>query len=338
MLTIDGSFGEGGGQILRSALALSLVTGTPLRMTRIRARRERPGLQRQHLTAVRAAAAVGRAEVTGAAIGSRELVFRPRGVTPGDHTFDIGSAGTTSLVLQTVLPALLGAAGPSSITLLGGTHNPLAPPFEFLERAFFPLLARLGPRVTATLEAWGFYPSGGGRLRVTVEPAPLGGLELLERGAIRRQSVLAAVANLPETIARRELATAAAVLGWDPSYLQSHVVTGSHGPGNVVLITVESEHVAEVFAGFGEKGLRAEIVAERAATEAREYLDAGVPVGPHLADQLLLPLALGAGGSFRTVAPTLHARTQADLIERVLGAKIAFTEEGPRSFRVDVRR
>src|SRR5580658_774884 len=119
MHTIDGSFGEGGGQVLRSALALSLVTETPVRITKIRARRERPGLQRQHLTAVRAAAAVGRAEVTGAAIGSRELVFRPRGVTPGYHTFDIGSAGSTSLVLQTVLPALIGAAGPSAITLLG---------------------------------------------------------------------------------------------------------------------------------------------------------------------------------------------------------------------------
>ena len=166
MLTIDGSAGEGGGQILRSTLALSLCTGTPVRITGIRAKRDRPGLMRQHLTALRAAAEVGRAEVSGAELGSREVAFHPRGAAPGEYAFNVGSAGSATLVLQTVLPALLSASAPSDLLLEGGTHNPLAPPFEFLDRAFLPLIARMGPRVSATLEARGFYPAGGGRIRV----------------------------------------------------------------------------------------------------------------------------------------------------------------------------
>jgi RNA 3'-terminal phosphate cyclase (ATP) len=336
MFTIDGSRGEGGGQILRSALSLSLVTGTPVRIHGIRAGRARPGLMRQHLTAVRAAAEVGRAEVSGAEIGSREVVFRPRAVEPGTYRFNVGSAGSTTLVLQTVLPALATASGPSELTLEGGTHNPMAPPFDFLEQAFLPLLGRMGPRVTAHLDACGFYPAGGGRLRVSVAPAPLTRLELPARGEIRGRLVVAMVANLPGAIARRELDAAAAVLGWDPSCLRIQVIKGAPGPGNVVTIRVESEHVTEVFIGFGEKGVRAETVAERAATEARAYLDAGVPVGEHLADQLLLPMALAGGGSFRTVAPSSHTRTQIELLEQMLGARTTVTERDG-AFDVEVR-
>jgi RNA 3'-terminal phosphate cyclase (ATP) len=336
MFTIDGSRGEGGGQILRSALSLALVTGTPVRIHGIRAGRARPGLMRQHLTAVRAAAEVGRAEVSGAEIGSREVVFRPRAVEPGAYRFNVGSAGSTTLVLQTVLPALATASGPSELTLEGGTHNPMAPPFDFLERAFLPLLGRMGPRVTAHLEASGFYPAGGGRLRVSVAPAPLTRLELPERGELRSRAVVAMVANLPGAIARRELDAAAAVLGWDASCLRIQVVKGAPGPGNVVTILVESEHVTEVFTGFGEKGVRAEVVAERAAKEARAYLDAGVPVGEHLADQLLLPMALGGGGAFRTGAPSSHTRTQIELLEQMLGARTTVTERAG-AFDVEVR-
>lgn len=337
MLTIDGSRGEGGGQILRSALSLSLVTGTPVRIHGIRAGRARPGLMRQHLTSVRAAAEVGRAEVSGAEIGSREVVFRPRAVEPGTYRFNVGSAGSTTLVLQTVLPALATASGPSEVTLEGGTHNPTAPPFDFLERAFLPLLGRMGPRVTARLEACGFYPAGGGRLRVSVAPAPLSRLDLPERGEIRSRLAVAMVANLPGAIARRELDAAAGVLGWDPSCFRVEVIKGAPGPGNVVTIAVESEHVTEVFTGFGEKGVRAEVVAERAATEARAYLDAGVPVGEHLADQLLLPMALAGGGSFRTGAPSSHLRTQIELLEQMLGAKTVIAERGGGAFEIEVR-
>jgi RNA 3'-terminal phosphate cyclase (ATP) len=309
-----------------------------VRITGIRARRSRPGLMRQHLTALRAAAEVGRAEVSGAEIGSREVVFRPRGAAAGEYAFNVGSAGSTTLVLQTVLPALLRASGPSRVLLEGGTHNPLAPPFEFLDRAFLPLLARMGAKVSVALEARGFYPAGGGRLRVEVEPAPLGGLDLLERGEVVRREVVALVANLPGAIAKREIDTIVGVLGWPRSAGRVEQVKGSPGPGNVVNIVVESEHVTEVFTGFGEKGVRAELVGERAAAEARAYLAAGVPVGEHLADQLVLPMALGGGGAFRTLAPSSHTRTQIDLMEKMLDARIAVAPAGQDAFEIRVKR
>jgi RNA 3'-terminal phosphate cyclase (ATP) len=338
MITIDGSTGEGGGQILRSALAISLSTGAEVRITSIRARRARPGLLRQHLTALRAAVEVGRAEVSGAELGSREVVFRPRGARPGAFAFNVGSAGSATLVLQTVLPALLTMDAPTEITLEGGTHNPLAPPFEFLDRAFLPLVARMGPRVTATLLAHGFYPAGGGKIRVVVDPAPLGRLELTERGAVVRREVVAKVANLPGAIARRELEAAERALGWEPACFRIETLRGSAGPGNVIDVVVESEHVTEVFTGFGQKGVRAEAVAERVAAEARAYLAAGAPVGMHLADQLVLPLALGEGGVFRTVAPSSHTRTQIDLVARLLGVRIDVDEHAEGSFEIRVRR
>jgi RNA 3'-terminal phosphate cyclase (ATP) len=338
MLTIDGSSGEGGGQILRTSLALSLVTGTPVRVARIRARRARPGLMRQHLTAVRAAAEVGRAEVSGAELGSTEVTFRPREVTPGDYHFAIGTAGSATLVLQTVLPGLLHAAGPSRVTLEGGTHNPMAPPFDFLDRAYLPLVRRMGAQVTATLERRGFYPAGGGRFQVEIAPAPLSRLDLLERGEVRAQRLVATVVNLPGSIAAREIAAALEVLGWDRSCYQQEVLKGEQGPGNAVTIDIESEHVTDVFTAFGEKGVRAEAVGERVAREAAAYLEAGVPAGEHLADQLLLPIALAGGGSFRTMAPSSHTTTHAALIEQILGLKVRIEQVSERAWQVEVGR
>src|SRR5438874_10033599 len=186
MLIIDGSEGEGGGQILRTSLALSLVTGQPFRIERIRAKRQKPGLLRQHLTGVEAARTVGCAEVVGGALNSQTLEFRPGVVTPGNYRFAVGTAGSATLVLQTVLPSLLTASGTSTLTLEGGTHNPLAPPFDFLARSFMPLIHRMGPSVELELRAAGFYPAGGGRFHTRIEPAKrLFPLVLNERGAIR---------------------------------------------------------------------------------------------------------------------------------------------------------
>ena len=330
MLTIDGSQGEGGGQILRTALALSLVSGAPFTIEKIRGGREKPGLLRQHLTAVNAAVAVGEAEAEGATLGSQTLVFRPRAVKPGDYRFAIGTAGSTGLVIQTVLPALLIASGPSTLTLEGGTHNPAAPPFDFLERAFLPLVASMGPRVSAVLNCPGFYPAGGGRCTVSILPAArLEPLTLLERGAIKRRQARALVARLPRQIADRELAVVRTRLGWSEDELETVIVDGSaHGPGNVLLLEIESEHLTEIFCGFGEVGTRAESVAEHAAKEARRYLAAGVPVGVHLADQLLVPLALAGGGSFRTIGLSSHSRTNLDVIRLFLPTRI--TAKGDR--------
>jgi len=323
LLNIDGSQGEGGGQIVRSSLSLSLLTGKPFRIVNIRAGRERPGLMRQHLTAVRAAEAVSGGEASGATAGSAELTFRPGETKPGEYRFDMGTAGSTTLVLQTVLPALMLAKGPSSLTLEGGTHNPFSPPFDFLAKAFLPIVNRMGPRIEAILERPGFYPAGGGRMRVAIEPAEkLERLGLLDRGEILARRARAIVAVLPRSIAQREVAAVSKRPGWGSASFQIEEVRDAPGPGNVVILEVESEHLTEVFTGFGEKGVPAETVAGGAADEAAEYLRVGVPVGMHLADQLLLPMALAGGGSFRTLAPTRHTETQAEVLHRFLGVDV----------------
>lgn len=336
MLNIDGSHGEGGGQILRSSLALSMVTGVPFRVEKIRAGRRKPGLMRQHLTAVTAAARVSNARVEGAAIGSTSLEFRPGVVTPGEFSFAIGTAGSTTLVLQTVLPTLLCASGPSKLTLEGGTHNPFAPPFDFLAKAYLPLLNRMGPSVRATLERPGFFPAGGGRFTVEIEPAEkLVPIELMERGEIRRRLARAMIANLPRAIAEREVAFVGEKLGWPAECLKIEPVQGSPGPGNIVAIELESEHVTEVFTGFGEQGVPAPAVADEAVKLCREYLAAGVPVGHYLADQLMLLLALARGGGFRTMPLSRHSTTHIDLIAKFLDVRV--TVEPGENGNVTVR-
>lgn len=337
MLVLDGGFGEGGGQILRTALSLSLATGTPFRLVNIRAGRPRPGLGLQHLTAVQAAAQVGDAQVEGAELGSRELTFVPGRPRPGHYAFATGSAGSVTLVLQTVLPPLLTAPAPTSLLLEGGTHNPFAPPFEFLARAFAPLVERMGPQLRLELDRPGFYPAGGGRLRARIEPAQtLARIHLLERGAVRRVSVRALVSALPRAIGERELATAQRILGLAPSALHLQEISDPAGPGNAVLVEVEGERVTEVFAAFGQRGVRAEVVAERAAREALRYIEAGVPVGTHLADQLLLPMALASGGSFRTLPPSTHTTTNIEVIRRFLGVRITAKPEDSEVWRIEV--
>lgn len=336
MIELDGSMGEGGGQVLRTSLALSMVTGKPVRIDRIRARRAKPGLMRQHLTAVLAAAKVSQARVEGAEVGSTSLTFAPGPVAPGEYRFSVGTAGSVTLVLQTVLPALLTASGPSTLALEGGTHNPLAPPFEFLDRVFLPLVRRMGPRVEARLERPGFYPAGGGRFSVEIEPAPsLAGFELLERGEIRGRRGTVILARLPRGIAEREVQQLSKGTGWDPSCFEIREVD-SVGPGNTVLLELESEAVTEIFTSFGEIGVRAEAVAERAVQEMRRYLKAGVPVAEHLADQLLLLLSLAGSGSFTTVPLSLHARTQIELIPRFLDVRIEVEKEERDRYRVAV--
>ena len=326
VLELDGAQGEGGGQVLRTALALSLCLQVPVRLFNIRARRRRPGLQRQHLAAVRAAAAVGRAEVEGAVLGSQTLAFRPRTVQPGRYRFDIGTAGSTTLVLQTVLPALVTAPGPSRIELCGGTHNPLAPPFEFLQRAFVPLLERMGPRVTLALKRPGFYPAGGGRLRAEIAPVErLRPLELADPGPVVEVSATALLSHLPEHIGRRELETVRRGLALAPRHLHLERVDAA-GPGNVVFVEARRRKVTEIFTGFGRRGVPAEQVAEEAVAQARAWLGSGAAVDPFLADQLLLPLALAGGGRYTTTAPTRHATTNMDVIAAFTGDRFQVRE------------
>jgi RNA 3'-terminal phosphate cyclase (ATP) len=326
MISIDGSFGEGGGQILRSSLALSLVTGQPFRVERIRAGRKKPGLMRQHLTAVKAAKEISNAEVTGDHIGSPELSFAPDGLQSGDYHWAVGTAGSTSLVLQTILPALLTAHGPSTVTLEGGTHNPFAPPFDFLAQTFLPIMNRMGPKVDATLVRPGFYPAGGGQFRVSIVPAELQCIDILERGDIRSQLARAIVAQLPDSICRRELKVVQKMLGWDDDCLHYEQVDNSRGPGNTISLIVQSDAVTEVFTGFGTKGLAAHKVPVAAVKDCRRYLASQVPVGRYLADQLMIPMAMAGSGRFRTLPLTLHAKTNIEVLNRFLDIEISATE------------
>lgn len=325
MITIDGSHGEGGGQILRSSLTLSITSGKPFRIHNIRANRKRPGLLRQHLTAVRAAAAISGARVEGDELGSRTLTFEPGPVLPGEHFFSIGSAGSANLVLQTVLLPLARAPEPSEIIVEGGTHNPMAPPFDFLEKSYLPLLARMGVRTEASLERMGFVPTGGGRVRVRVHPGTLGRLELEDPGRLIRRRAVATVASLPTHISRRELDVLRDRLGLRHGEEVERVIEGQ-GPGNVLHLELEHQHVTLVFTSFGERGLPAEKVAMRLVNEVRRFTRAKVAVDEHLADQLLLPMAFGRGGSFTSLEPTLHARTHAEIIALFLERELTFTQ------------
>lgn len=337
MLTVNGSFGEGGGQILRSALTLSLVTGSPFRIVDIRKRRRRPGLRQQHLTAVRAAATVSSAKIEGDELASAELSFEPAAVEAGEYAFSIGTAGSTTLVLQTVLPALALASGRSRLLLEGGTHTPQAPSFDFVSRAYLPLLQRMGPRVDAELQRPGFYPRGGGRFTVSVEPAaPWTPFDLLERGSIVARRVTARVAQLPRHIAERENDALAAKLGWDASCFAVEELTEVDGPGNVVIVELMAQQVTEVFTGVGRKGVPAESIAKRLGNEVREYLRAGVPVGRHLADQLVLLFAIAGGGSFATLSPSPHLTTQLEIIRQFLGIDVRLHREDDGIWLVEV--
>lgn len=322
-ITIDGSQGEGGGQVLRSALALSSLTKRPFSIDNIRAGRKKPGLMRQHLTALRAAAAVCEAEISGAEIGARRVTFDPGQVQAGEYRFAVGSAGSACLVLQTVLPPLLTAKGPSKLTLEGGTHNPWAPPYDFLERTFLPLLARMGAQVSSALVRHGFYPAGGGEFSVEIEPVKmLTPLELVSRGALVARKGVVTLANLPAVIGKREVDQLTRRISWPGELFEMVDIKNSVGPGNIVTVELHFEELTELFTAFGEKGVPVPRVIDPLVQELRAYLAAEAPVGVHLADQLLIPMAMAGAGAFRTVGLSQHTTTNIAVIESFLEVHI----------------
>jgi RNA 3'-terminal phosphate cyclase (ATP) len=335
MIVIDGSQGEGGGQILRTSLSLSMITGTPFRIEKIRAGRRKPGLLRQHLTCVTAATAISGATVTGAELGSAVLTFEPGPIKGDTYDFAIGSAGATTLVFQTVLPALLRAADASRVTLSGGTHNPFAPTFDYVVRAYLPLLARMGATVEATLHKPGYYPAGGGKWHAVIQPcAHLQPLVLEETGKLVTRRIIADVANVPFDVAERECAVSQHLLGWPPETAQPRSVRAD-GNGNVLTVELGFANLTELFVGFGERNLAAEEVATRTVQQVRAYQLARAPVGPHLCDQLLLPLGLAGAGHFITGQPTEHTRTNIAVIEKFLSVEFTLDEliDEPQSSR-----
>jgi RNA 3'-phosphate cyclase len=331
MIDIDGSFGEGGGQILRSSLALSLLTGQPFRLRKVRANRKpKPGLRPQHLASVRAAAKIGRAKVTGDTVGSGQLTFEPGPVTPGSYRFDIGTAGATALVLHTVYLPLALAGGPSEVVLEGGTHNEKAPCFHFLQTTWRGYMARLGLTVSLEMKRAGFYPRGGGQIVAHVQPCPVP-RPLTLTGIVEHKTaaVLSGYAGLPDHVAARQARRATVRLrdaGIEPEVAYEE---WEGGPGCMLAITLGGP-VPTLFFGLGARGKPAEAVADEAADEALAHASRGLPVDPHSADQLLLPLAIASGDSeYHVSEVTRHLTTNAAVVKLFLDREITIDgEEG----------
>lgn len=334
MIEIDGSEGEGGGQMVRSSLALALLTGRSFTIENVRGKRKKPGLMRQHLTALNAAVEIGQAKVTGAEIGSQRITFEPKNIQYGDFNFKISSAGSITLVLQTVLPALMLGDTPSRLTLSGGTHNMMAPPFDFLERSFIPQLEKMGPKIDVTLSTYGFYPAGGGAFTVDVTPVKsLDSLSLNRRGKLLKRRVTGIVSAISAGIARRETSRLIRKLNWDQVDERHIEVDHPRGPGNILFAELEYENLTVMFSGFGRMGVSAEKVADGVARDIRKYLKTDAPVEPYLADQLILPMAIGAhfGGNpsqFRTGPLTQHAQTQINIIKKFLDVTFTTQQTG----------
>lgn len=329
-VTVDGSYGEGGGQILRSSLALAAVTGKPVRIVNIRAKRKNPGLRPQHLTAVQAAAAICQAQVEGDVIGSTELRFIPTQLRGGAFLMDVSayqpSAGSGTLVLQTVLPALLFAPAPSSVRIVRcGTHVPFSPSAHYLALVFLPTIRRMGAEVSFQLVKAGWFPAGGGELNARITPlaTPLQPLSWTERGALQRIVVVSVLSNLPRSIAVRQANQAVnrlLAMGIPQRLIEVDIGDlPSPSTGTAVLIVVETETGVAGFSALGEKGKPAERVADEAVDAFTAHWRTDAPVDPHLADQLVLFMALADGHSaIRTSTLTLHTATHIWLIEQFL--------------------
>lgn len=329
-IQLDG--GEGGGQMLRTALSLAMITGQPFRMTRIRGKRQRPGLMRQHLTCVNAACVISDGIADGAEIGSTELVFRAGKLRGGDHDFAIGTAGSTGLLFQTLLPALLMAEAPSTLRLSGGTHNPMAPPFEFLDRVFLPAIRRMGVETSIRLIESGFAPAGGGVIECDITPTggfkPIKWMRCEGPASIRARVI---TRNLGTQIPQRILDAARETLTCEEALIENR----NSGPGAGVCCLIEAERDGwiEMTSAFGEHGVSAERVGHRAGKAMKDFLGTETPVGRQLADQLLLPLSLAGAGAFATMSPDAHVPTNIVVIEKFLPVKIRI-EDGARGTKI----
>lgn len=333
--TIEINGSEGGGQILRAALAMSAAVGIPFHIRNIRGKREKAGLGRQHLSAVRAAAAICGAEVTGAEMNSTELTFVPGEVQAGSYRFDIGTGGSTALVLQAIVPALvrvLTSGEKASVTVTGGTYCPFEPAFEFLKETLEPCLKRMGYPVTFTMPRPAFFQAAGGLVRMEAagpfEPAPL---EFRERGSLKSVNAVILNSHLPPEVAEREKRVLLNDFG-DRLGLTEDAITLDTTPsipeaGNAVLIRTEFQSGTSVFSEIGRPRLAAESVAKIAAEEASVFLESDVPVCRHLQDQLLVPMALAGGGHFVTTAPSAHTRTCAAVIQAFTGKPVHMDQQ-----------
>ena len=351
-LEIDGSFGEGGGQILRSGLALSAILQRPIKITNIRAGRKNPGLAAQHLTGVHAVAEITDAEVHGAEIRSQELTFTPRTLKPGNYVFDVAhvqpSAGSISLIFQAVVLPLAFAGAPSTVTLRGGTHVAWSPTVHYLQEIFLQHAKKFGVHAEITLNRWGWYPKGGGEAIVNIHPIAkksdgtpeLKEMRLLERGELMEITGISALSNLPMQIARRQQQRAMRRLRDITKNVNIELFDApSIGQGTVIFLKAIFQHTVAGFSALGERGKRAEKVADEACDELREFIDTDAAVEPHLSDQLVLLMALAEGHSaFTTSKITRHLTTNIWLVENFLPIRFHVTGKEGKPGEVSVQR
>ncbi len=326
---IDGSYGEGGGQILRTCLALSCALVKPVEIVNIRKARDKPGLQPQHLTAVHAAQKISGGTAEGAALSSTALRFVPRRISGGSYHFDVsaikGSAGSSSLVIQTILLPLFFADIPSTVTVMGGTHVPWSPTFHYLKYVFLHMLSRLNANAEVNIERWGWYPAGGGRVIAKIRPGKeFPAITITERGKLKRVAGISAVSNLPIDIAARQRNQAIKLLSQRGIDAHIEIVNApSIGKGTLFFLLAEFENVSAGFDSLGAIGKRAETVADEACRGMFEYLDRSGSFDPHLADQLVPYLALAKGTSeFSTTIITTHLLTNIWAVKQFLDVDI----------------
>lgn len=337
MITIDGSFGEGGGQILRTSLGLSLYTGKPFQITNIRGKRKKPGLLRQHLTAVKAAQQISNAEVTGLSMGSQELSFNPGPVQHGHYHFPISTAGSGTLVLQAILPALITGKGESEILFEGGTHNPYAPPFTFLKETYFNLLNQMGAQIHSELLTYGFYPAGGGKFRVKIKAVPtLKKMDFTERGKILSITTDCLASKIPMRIPQEEANIIRQKLNLKEKDCKAREVN-SPGPGNAAMISIKTKILSMIVTGLGAKNIPLKKVARQAIKQAEVYKAANIFADEHLADQLLIPMAIAGGGTFTTSPPSPHTQTNIHTITKFLSTNFSVEELSNKIFKISIR-
>ena len=291
---------------------------------------------RQHLTAVLAAQTICNAKVQGAELGASEFIFLPREIKGGEYEFAIGTAGSTALVAQSIIPALLHAKTPSTVVISGGTHALAAPVFEFLQQTYVPLLQQMGFKLEISLQRYGFFPAGGGKITIQTKPhQQLYPLHLLHRGTIKQLSAQTVFANIPGNIALREKETIQANMDWPETQVHIKELTRVSSQGNYILFTLEFDNVTHTISTLGEKRVSAEEVAKQACNTALAYLESNVTAGEYLADQLLLPMALVGEGSFTTVEPSLHSHTNMAVIKAFLKRDFQIVEH-QGAFKIDL--
>ena len=341
LIEIDGSYGEGGGQILRTALALSAILKRPLRVHHIRAGRKNPGLQPQHLKAVEALSRMTGGWTGGAKIGSDTITFVPQNILPGDYRFEVGTAGSVTLLLQALLPPLCLSQESSRLTLVGGTHVPWSPSFHYLVEVLFPTLRFMGIPIEAHIERWGWYPKGGGILHVEIRPVrELKPISLIDRGLLKKIRGLSATSRLPRHVGERQKDYALRKIEKElrvDAEIEVLYDVPANGPGSFFLLVVESENAVAGFSSLGERGKRAEEVAKEAVDSLKEFIDSDGCIDPHLADQLIPFISLAKGNSFFTTTRiTEHLLTNFWVVQHFLEIEFSRKGEKGEKGRVDL--